>query len=119
MISTVIAIVLYVAYLFALLALCTWVQTKVKRWVYCLIWTALCAAGALIDLFSHDQVGTALNVLVASFWFHEFWKNKPPFDRKKVAKLVGAKAKAIKDKVVAAMPKASPVSKPVFAPAGA
>jgi hypothetical protein len=117
--STALNLLVMVVFFYVIIRGSFWLYTHVPRWVYSLIWLAWCLTWFVVDVFSHDQVGMALQALVGSYWFREFWKHKPPRMRDKVKKLVGAKAKAIRDKLVAAMPKPSPVSKPVFAPAGA
>jgi hypothetical protein len=63
-------------------------------------------------------VEAALWAGLSSYWWYRFWKQKPPFDRKKADRLVGAKARALKQKLVDSMPKALPVMKPAFVPAG-
>lgn len=116
MTSFFIILAIEVAYLAALVMFCGWARRKVKPWVYSLGWAVWSTVWALYDVFvDHDQAGVAINALVASFWWREFWKQKPPRSRDKVAKLIGAKAKAIREKLVAAMPKASPINVPVGA----
>jgi hypothetical protein len=103
----------------ALIVLFMYVATHVPIWVYSLMMALWCTVAVVINVFRHDQVGIGLNVLMGSYWWHRFWKNKPPKMRDKAANLIGAKAKAIRDKLVAAMPKVSPVRIPQLAPVGA
>lgn len=114
--STLVSIVLYMGWLFAIVVFCSWVQQRVKPWVHSLCWAVWCTTWFAVDVFIvHDQFGSALNAAVASYWWRDFWKKKPPFNRKKVEQLVGAKTKALKQKLVDSMP----VSKPVLVPVGA
>jgi hypothetical protein len=115
MVSFLVNFVVFSAFIWA------WIQIVQRwpRWKYSLLAAIWCTFWVVVDIFTHAQLSLAINVLMASYWWREVFKNKPPTDRKKVAKLVGAKAKAIKAKVVAAMPKASPVSKPTLVPVGA
>lgn len=119
MIGSVGFLVVFVLYILALVSFCGWAQRKVKPWVYSLSWAVWCTVWFCLDIFLyHDQFGAALNAFVGSYWWRDFWKKKPPFNRKKVEQLVGAKTKALKQKLVDAMPKASPLGKPVLVPAG-
>lgn len=105
--------VVYAAYLLALLSFCAWVRTKVQPWVYSLGWAIWCTVWCIFDVFQHNQLGVAINGGLASYWWREFWKQKPPRMRDRVAKLIGAKARAVRDKLVENMPKPSPVPIPV------
>lgn len=89
------------------------------RWRVALFLALWSTFWGVYGVFQGNQVSVAINVLVASYWWRVFWKNRPRGGRDKVAKLIGAKAKAIKDKIVAAMPKAAPVRVPQLAPVGA
>jgi hypothetical protein len=84
------------------------------RWKSALIMAVWCSVWAVVDVFTHHPVSGAFNALMASYWWRVFWKNRPRGDRDKVSKLVGAKAKALKAKLVASMPKASPVGAQVL-----
>lgn len=113
MMVTIVGVAVIVLYFVGLLTFCAWAQRKVPPWAYALGWAAWCTFWFVWDVFDRDQVGMALNALIGSYWWHDFWRKKPPVDRDKVKKAIGAKAKALKAKLVASMPQASPVSQPV------
>ena len=91
-------------------------STRLPKWAYALIWAVWCTVWCIVGLLTHDSFAAAFNAVLASYWWRTFWRNKPPRMRDRVAKLIGAKARAAKAKLVAAMPKPSPVGKPAFAP---
>ena len=119
MTATLVALALSAVYYYALIKLCIWGSRNLPLWKYALIWAIVCTGFVVWSILDGDHVGTAFNALYASYWWRVFWKNKPPRMRDKVAKLIGAKARAVRDKLVASMPKPSPVRRPVLAPVGA
>lgn len=92
---------------------------RAPAWVYSLFCAIWCGCWAIVGLFQGNEFNVALNVLVGSYWAHDFWRKRPPGMKKKATEAAGAKAKAIKAKIVAAMPKSSPVRIPSLAPVGA
>lgn len=53
-----------------------------------------------------------LYIIFGSYFAWKAWKNRPRGKWKKVKKAIGAKTKALRDRIVAAMPKSSPVQVP-------
>lgn len=84
-------------------------------WVYDLCGVALCVYGIILNVKYHDQFWLAINATGLLSFLNSFFKNKPPRMRKKAKKLVGAKARAVKEKLVRSMPTAKPVALPVSA----
>lgn len=75
-------------------------------WACAAVWDV---AWSLYDGFHGLKVGQILNLLwfiFAIYMMVKNWKNRKP---RKAYKLIGAKAKAIRDKLVKAMPKAKPI----------
>lgn len=103
---------------FAFGAILALLSLKVPPWVYHLICAVVFTGVVILCLFPFDSTGAAINSFWASIHWYQFWKKKPPRMRDRVAKLIGAKARAVRDRLVKAMPKASPVRSPKLAPAG-
>lgn len=117
--SIIIYLALFGVYLVLLVRFAMWTQARNLQWLFSLVFAVWCTAWFVVACISGDQFDMAFNALLGSYWWREFWKRKPPRMRDRVKKLVGAKAKALKAKVVAAMPKPSPVGKPALVPVGA
>jgi hypothetical protein len=77
------------------------------RWVYWLC-NALWSTGTIVYsiFFGHDS--TLLRLFALAWCAFTWWlvhKNLPPRDRRRIKKLVGAKTRALRDRLVATMPK--------------
>lgn len=94
----------------------TWMGRTFKPWVVDLFCALILTVDAVISALQGHWGWAGYDTLVASYVWRLFWRRKPP-SKRKVKKLVGAKARAVRDKLVASMPKLSPVGK--LAPVGA
>lgn len=108
---TVIAVVCSMAVLYGGLFL---IGKMFSWWVMEGCCTAICLAYMIYGIVEGDQVTVACNALGASAWGLDFWNHRPPRMRGKGKKLVGAKARAVKEKLVKSMPSAAPVARPVL-----
>lgn len=72
---------------------------------------------AILDLVVHvstfDHIVDVVEVLICLFVF----LLRPPRNRRRVRKLIGAKARALRAKLIGAMPKPSPIPRPKPSPA--
>lgn len=92
---------------------------RVPRWAMSLIVAVLELAFMVAALLTRQGFWAGIDAMLAMYWFNDFWKNRPRGMRDKIAKAIGAKARALKEKLVAAMPKSSPVRIPALVPSGA
>lgn len=114
-----VSLIVILAFYAGIFMLSTWMSKKFPMWINWLFWALLSSAFFVFDIVRHDESSAAFQALIGSFYWYMFWRSKPPRMRDKAKKLIGAKAKALKEKLVAAMPKASPVGSPVLLPVGA
>lgn len=84
-------------------------------WWRLLISVLIMVVPLIFDLFEHANILTDLAaILIMVVWLYIAWKNRPRGKGKAALGLVGAKTRALRDKLIAAMPKVSPVSRPVL-----
>lgn len=82
------------------------------KWI-CTLIQALASTGWLIlAIIDGTPWIIALFVVLAVLNWIDFWWNRPRGKGRRTAKLIGAKARAVRDALVAAMPKPSTVPAP-------
>lgn len=94
----------------ALIAICVILTHLLSTWLYWLLATVFSITVMIWSLIEGDIGSTLLNAAFAAYAAWMCWRNRPPKDR--IKRLVGAKARALRDRLVAAMPAPSRVPLP-------
>lgn len=92
------------------------VRVGVPIWVIDLGLALLFTVALIFDALNREYIAVSVDAFFAVAFWRRFWKRRPKGKGRKAAKLVGAKAKAILDKVKASMPKPSSVRIPSLSP---
>lgn len=87
------------------------------KWVYAALFAAYQFGWSIWGYLTHARdiyhIGLELaSVLIGVYWLIVFWRNRPRGKGRKAAKLIGAKARAIRAKLIAAMPNGSAIPAP-------
>lgn len=74
-------------------------------WLIIAVTCTTCATLAFTDLHhaGADGYGAIMTLFAVGAWA-EFWRNRPRGKGRKAAKLIGAKARAVRDAMIAKMP---------------
>lgn len=84
------------------------------RWIYTMGEFILCLTpiAIIIELAQTNYVNAIVEAYTGLALAFFLWKNRNKRNKTRATKLIGAKARAIRDKLVSAMPKAKPIAFP-------
>lgn len=87
------------------------------RWIFDWLGALSITPLAIDAAAEHSWWGYWFTALTVMGWWGVWHNRPPPRDKRRVRKLIGAKARALRAKLVAAMPKPSPIPRPKLSPA--